>query len=198
MWDAFSYIVISLSLIRQDGCQLLPTYGFWGLRGYGCLNVSFYKWFHNLSFIYSVGNMNSHWGGVCFWPIILFSQELHPTHPRPLWWDFILVLLLLWPYPVSCWANVRQTLWKHSNGHWAEMLWWIAIHSIYSGLEGLYLASQISSGKEPLPFTPLTIGQEDRRTWRTVTNTSDTKVESALTNTPKNIHLLLGIVWLKY
>lgn len=60
----------------------------------------------------------------------------------------------------KCLTDIVMTLWKHSNGHWAEMLQWIAIHSIYSGLEGLYLAGLISSGKEPLPFTPLTIRAE--------------------------------------
>lgn len=39
---------------------------------------------------------------------------------------------------------------------------------------------------------------EGRRTRRNITNTiSDTKVLSFLTNTPKNTHLLLGILWLK-
>lgn len=60
----------------------------------------------------------------------------------------------------KCWTDIVVTLWKHSNGRWAEMLQQIAIHSIYSRLEGLYLASLISSDEEPLPFTLITVGAE--------------------------------------
>lgn len=40
----------------------------------------------------------------------------------------------------KCLTDSVVTLWKHGNGRWAEMLQQIAIHSIYSRLEGLYLA----------------------------------------------------------
>lgn len=43
------------------------------------------------------------------------------------------------------------------------------------------------------------IRQQDSRNMRNIKSTiSDTKVESVLTNTPKNTHLLLGIASLKY
>lgn len=64
----------------------------------------------------------------------------------------------------KCLTDMVVTLWKHSNGRWAEMLQQIAIQSIYSRLEGLYLAQLISSDEEPLPFTLITVraeGQEE-------------------------------------